>query len=358
MDSETKISNIRISGDSVFPDTNTVFFNGEDATLRELLDARVPFGLDNKIDIEHLPDTLIAERGFSGAKLAAISNTVITKKDTYQYVPFDQKVYEYGSYVGNQKSPPGGYKFCVPDDALYGVGLEFKFTHSPTESVSLLKIALKVEKTDGDIYNFSLFENNDVQAGSVELIATGVKELMLESGDCLSLVVTQDQLGGRIEGSFATQLTIHKVVRVPENFQENAASGVGSGGPGTIIDCEDVRDCFWCPDGVTEVVNDLQVTAPNGYTGQPSHSIALEIDSRNCTASLAGVLELPQPAFPAECDSEAFVSCISKANASPEDLGITFSQEQIMAIVGGFTTLTQFNALLNRVDILEDNCCD
>jgi len=354
VDSETKISNIEITGNSVFPDTTTVYFNGEEATLKELLDARVPIGLDNKIDITNLPDTLIAERGFSGAKIAAISNTVLTKKDEYQYVPFDQKVYEYGTYIGNQKSPPGGYKFCVPDTALYGLGLELKFTHSPQPVTTTLKVSAKIERLDGDVYNLDLYEKTGVVPGKTVAISTGVKELMLEEGDCISIVISQDAIGGRIEGSFTTQLMLHKVVRVPENFSENVNS-VSSGGPGSIIDCEDVRDCFWCPDGITNVVNDLHITAPNGYSGQPAHSIALEMDSRNCTASLSGFLELPKPAFPADCDSEAFVSCISKANASPEDLGITFSHEQVMAIVGGFTTLTQFSALVNRVELLEDS---
>ena len=61
---------------------------------------------------------------------------------------------------------------------------------------------------------------------------------------------------------------------------------------------------------------------------------------------------MPKPSTP-DCEPNVLVSCISNANASPEDLGLTFSQEQIMAIVGGFTTLTKFNQLQNTVTQLE-----
>ena len=359
MDSKTEIANLRISGQSIFPDTTKVKFDGEDSTLKELLNSRIPFGSDKKISVEHLPDTLIAERGFSGAKLASVSNTVIVKKNAEQYIPFDQKVYDYGNYLFNQKSPPGGYKFCVSDEGLYGIGLELKFQHSPAVDATYLVVTAKIERADQEVYSLELINKNDITPGSTELMYTGVVEAMLEDGDCIFFVLKQDGLAGKIEGSFSTQTTIHKVVKVPEDFTENVNSGSGTTpAPGTIIDCEDVRDCFWCPDGITNVVNDLDITAPNGYLFSPSHSIALHIDNQNCQASLTGELELPPPSFPVECNPEELVSCISTANASPEDLGITFSQEQIMAIVGGFTTLTQFNALVNRVDEIENSCCD
>lgn len=336
MDSETKIANIRVLGNSVFPDTTQMFFTGEDATLKQLLEQRVPMGLDKKVGVQNLPDTLIYERSFSGAKISAISSTVIAKRDEYQYIPFDQKVYDHdGNYLHQQVNPPGGYKFCVHESALYGIALELKFTNSPQSQVTNLIVAAKIERGEEATYNLELVSNNTVTAGTTEFIFTGVVEATLEEGDCISFVLKQDAIGGMIEGGFATQATIHKVIKVPD----------GAGGSNGHKDGH-------CPNGYANIVNDIKVTAPEGYEADPTHDITLAIDSDNCSASLTGTLELPKPSQP-ECEPNALVSCISTANASPEDLGLVFSQEQIMAIVGGFTTLTKFNQLQNNVTKLE-----
>jgi hypothetical protein len=341
VDSETKIANMRVLGNSVFPDTTKVRFTGEDATLKELLDQRVPFDVDQKVAIEHIPDVLLYDRGFSGAKIAALSNTVIARRNEEQYIPFEEKIYDYnGFYLHDQSYPPGGYKFCVGADGLYGLGLELKFTNSPethNESPSNnLKVSAKVQRVDGDVYNLRLIDRTDIVPGSTELYFTGVVEASLEEGDCVFFVLEQNGIGGLIHGAFSTQATIHRIVRVPDkndpiNFYQNYGGN--------------------CP---SNVVNDITVAAPVGYKNDPIYDVALAFDHGNCSATLTGYIELPEP-ITQECDPNVLVTCLADANASPEDLGIVFSQEQIMAIVGGFTTLTKFNELKNTVEQLDSS---
>ena len=333
MDSETQIANLKLLGDSVFPDTTKVSFTGEDATLKELLDQRAPLGADRKVPIEYIPDPLIQESSFSGAKIATVSSCVVTERDTEVYIPFDEKVYDHeGAYLHDQSDPPGGYKFCVSQEGIYGVALELKFTNSAEVATSLLKVKLKIERSDGDTYEKPLFSKT-VGTGEVENLFSGVVEFILEDGDCIFFVLEQDAIGGLIHGAFETQATIHKVVKVPD----------GSGGGGTIVGSSN------CP---TNVTTDITIDAPVGYATDPVYDIVLAFDNANCAASLTGHIELPEPAVP-DCEPNAVVACIANANASPEDLGIVFSQEQIMAIVGGFTTLTQFNDVANTVTKLE-----
>lgn len=338
MDSETQIANLKLLGDSVFPDTTKVFFTGEDATLKELLDQRAPLGADRKVPIEYIPDPLIQESSFSGSKIASVSNFVVAERNAEVYIPFDEKVYDHeGTYLYDQSDPPGGYKFCVAQEGIYGVSLELKFTNSAEVSTSTLKVKLKVERADGNTYEKPLFSKT-VKPGEVENLFSGVVEFIFEPGDCMFFVLEQDAIGGLIHGGFETQSTIHKVVKVPD----------GSGGGGTIVEPSN------CPSNVT---TDITIEAPVGYTSDPVYDIVLAFDNANCAASLTGHIELPEPAVP-DCEPNAVVSCIANANASPEDLGIVFSQEQIMAIVGGFTTLTQFNAMVNTVTKLEGYMTD
>jgi len=72
-----------------------------------------------------------------------------------------------------------------------------------------------------------------------------------------------------------------------------------------------------------------------------------------CSASLTGQIILPEPSHPINCDPWELVNCLSQANASPEDLHLRFSNEQLMAISGGFVTILQYNQLMARVAALE-----
>ena len=351
MDSETKISNIRILSNSVFPDTTKLYFDGEEATLKELLDQRIPIGLDSKISPEYLPETLLYDRGFSGAKIAAISNTTLVQKDVEQYLSFDQRVYDHdGGYVGSQVTPPGGYQFCITDAGLYGVNLEFKFKNSPVATANKLSVEAKIKKVNGETFSLGVIKRDDLTSNEMVYISTGVIETMLEDGDCIFFTIKQSAIGGVVQGGLSTNASIHKVVKVPESSDNwsiiNANGNV-------VLDCGSVRDCIECPDGIEHIENDIIVSAPVGYVSEPNHSITLSVS--NCNASLVGYIELPEPlAGNGECDPNAMIECISQANASPEDLGIVFSQEQVMAIVGGFATMTKFNCLENRVEQLED----
>jgi len=336
VESETKVGNFQVVGNSVFPDTSKLSFTGEDATLKELLDTKVPFGQDRKVPIEYLPELFVYDRGFSGAKIAVLSNTVLIKRNVEQYIVFDQKLYDYnGVYLYDQDDPPGGYKFCVEVDGLYGLSLELKYTHSaethnetPTTKV---KVSAKIQRSDGETYSLVLIDK-EATPGDTESFFTGVVEANLEDGDCIVFVIEQDGIGGLIHGGFTTQASIHRVVRVPDK-NDPITYNFGAN----------------CP---SNVENDVLITAPVGYKSEPIYGINLSFDHPNCSAKLSGFIELPEP-ITQECDPETLVTCLSTANASPEDLGIVFSQEQIMAIVGGFTTLTKFNELKNTVEHLD-----
>ena len=127
MDSETRVQNLHVGGDTLFPDTRNVSFVNDDKTLYELLRQKAPLGADRLVPVEYLPEAFVRNTYFSGAKISLSSNVMLAERDVEQYIALDQKFYDYDGYIYSQKSPPGGYKFCVIREGVYGVGLHLKF---------------------------------------------------------------------------------------------------------------------------------------------------------------------------------------------------------------------------------------
>jgi hypothetical protein len=348
VDSETKVHNLHIGGEAIFPDTRALRFTNEQETLLSLLYQKTPLDENRKVPLEHLPETFLRNTYFSGAKISTSSNTMLAQRNAEQFINLDQKFYDYDGYVYSQKSPPGGYKFCVIKEGIYGIGLHLKYKHG--YNASYLKVTAKVEREEVGTYDVSLIDKQDVEGGSTELLYTGIVELFLDEGDCVYFTIEQDQQG-IIWGGYSTYATVHKIVRIPETGNTNATVDPPAG---SVFDCEDARDCFWCPDGITSVVNDVVVTAPSGYLYQPESTLELKIDNVNCQAELSGVVELPPPSYPVECNPEELVSCIASANVSPEDLGLVFSDAQILAIASGYVTNDKYGQLEGVVSSIQD----
>jgi hypothetical protein len=348
VDSETRVQNIQVEDTGVFPNTCSIKFRDDGTELCDLLNQKAPLNSERKIPVEYLPESFLDSGGFSGAKIEAISNFQFTPS-VETYISFDTKVYDYGGYASPSPSPPTGYRFCVVEEGLYGLGLSIKLNNG--KGATKTRITAKINRYDlAEDYDLLLFE--EAITDSVSFIYTGVHEVLLEEGDCVTFTVEQDGWG-MVGGGGTTDASIHKIARVPEPSNVNVNVNISDPGGG-VIDCFDVQDCFKCPEGVTSAYTDVEIITPSGYvTGNAAHTLELAFDNAGCSASLTGQIVLPEPSHPINCDPWELVNCLSQANASPEDLHLRFSNEQLMAISGGFVTILQHNQLINRVAALE-----
>ena len=352
MDSETRVQNIQVEDTGVFPNTCSIKFRDDGTELCDLLNQKAPLNSKRKIPVEYLPESFLDSVGFSGSKIEALSNFQFTPS-TETYITFDTKVYDYGGYAVAQSAPPTGYIFCVAEEGLFGIGLSIKINNG--SSATKTRLIAKISRYDRqEDYDLLLLE--EAVTESVSLLYTGIHEVLLEEGDCVSFIVEQDGWG-MVYGGGATDASIHKIAQVPEpsNVNTNVSGGVARrGGGGVVFDCLDVQDCFKCPEGITSAYTDVEVVTPSGYvTSNAENTLELAFDNMGCSASLTGQIILPEPSHPINCDPWELVNCLSQANASPEDLHLRFSNEQLMAISGGFVTLLQHNQLMTRVAALE-----
>jgi len=348
-DSETRVHKINVESGAVFPNTNSIRFDGDNNTLLGLLDLKAPLDSEQKVPIEHLPDAFVQESGFSGAKLGASSHTMVAEKDYEQYVSLDHKFYDYGDYV---YADDYGYKFCVINEGIYGIGLYLKLMHGYNSTV--FKVRAHIEKSDGKVYEISLIDKTGDFGGKTEFLYTGITEVFMEEADCVFFTVEQDRAGARIWGGYDTYATIHKIVRLPEP-NPNVSSGSGGG---SLADCQDVHDCLWCPDGLTDAESNFQVIAPAGYSETEVYNdLRIRVDNINCKVTLDGMMELPTPIWPAECSAEDIAACMCTANLTPEDLCLTFSNDQIIAIAGGYATIAELQEVKDSIQAFKDTLC-
>lgn len=341
--SHTKTRKLTVEQTGIFPNTCSLEFQEEGLRLCDLLAQRAPLDHDNKIPVEYLPDVFIENTGFSGAKIEAVSPLSIPA-NTESYIHLDAKVYDFGDYVKTPNHAPG-YSFCVPKGGLYGLSMILKVQNG--FEASYVRIRAKITRADqNEDYDFLLYESSNLEP--VQTIVTGVKELMLEFGDCVSFTIEQDK-SLIVFGGGSTEAVIHLVSRVPEAHDPTAPPA----GQDYILDCEDVKQCLPCPDGFQTVTADVHITDPNdGYLGNV-HSTMLELRADYETCELALLGEIPLPKW----DIHKIVAAIHRLGLSPEDLGLVFTDEQILAIISGYVTNHTFQQLASRVTDIEENRC-
>jgi hypothetical protein len=349
VDSETRVQNIQVEGSGVFPDTCSIKFGNDGVELCELLNQKAPINTERKIPVEYLPASFLDQAGFSGAKIETVSNLQF-EPSTDTYITFDARVYDYGGYSVAQAAPPIGYIFCVAEEGLFGIGISLKVNNG--HGATYLRLTAKISRYDlSEDYSLLLLEETDLD--TVNSLYTGIHEVLLEEGDCVSFVVEQDGWG-MIYGGGATDASIHKIARVPEPTNTTVVVSGSGTTTGSVLDCLDVQDCFKCPEGITSAYTDVEIVTPSGYvTSNAEHSLELTFDNMGCSASLTGQIILPEPSHPINCDPWDLINCLSQANATTDDLQLKFTNEQLLAISDGFVTNLQHSLLMARVAALE-----